>query len=110
MGAYKEVRARLTCPSCGTTGEVDVQFKYGSAVHHRYRLGSALVWGANDAGVPGRAVVVADGEGRCPSCSWDEDWPVYVTIEHDVIRAVLPAGGEDDFAAVQESFIVLRER
>lgn len=111
MGAFNEVRVPLICPNCGLSAAIDVQFKYGSVVHHKYTLGSALRWGANDVGVPGRAVVVVDGEGsRCPHCGWNDDWPVYVLIENDVIRAVSPATGEHDFTPPHETFVVLRER
>lgn len=111
MGAFNEVRAQLVCPNCRVSVVIDVQFKYGSVVHHRYTLGSTLRWGANDVGVPGRAVVVVDGEGsRCPNCGWTEDWPVYVVVENDVIREVIPATGEHDFKSLHETFVVLRER
>ena len=111
MGAYNEVRARLTCPNCKATVDVDVQFKYGAVAHHKYHIGSAIVWGANDAGTPGHAVVVADGEAvRCPNCAWDDDWPVYVAFERDIICGVIPADGQHDFASAHEAFIVLRDR
>lgn len=75
MGLYNEVRARLTGPSCGKEVEADVQFEYGSVVHHLYGLGDKLVWSANDVGRPGRTLVVADGEAmNCPACGYDSDW------------------------------------
>lgn len=110
MGAYNEVRARLTCPSCAKEVEADVQFKYGSVHQHKYNLADKLIWGGNDAGRPGRTLVVADGEAtKCSACGYDSDWPAYVTIEHDIIRSVGTATGEYDFVSAVDTFIVLRE-
>jgi hypothetical protein len=110
MGAYNEVRGVLTCPSCGQQTEGDVQFKYGSAVHHRYGIGEKLVWGANDIGRPGLQTVVVDGEaGPCPNCGHAGDWPVYVFIKDDVIDRVTDANGIYDFASSGTSFLVLND-
>ena len=94
MGAFNDVRARVTCPSCTKDVEVEVQFKYGSVWQHHYELGATLLWGTNDVGQPGRALVIADGEaGECPACGYDGDWPAYVTIERDVIQSARTSTG-----------------
>lgn len=108
MGAFNDVRARLICPSCANDAEVEVQFKYGSVWQNHYAMGDTLRWGTNDVGQPGRALVIVDGEATtCPACGHDGDWPVYVTIERDIIQSARTATGEHDFAALDESFVVI---
>jgi hypothetical protein len=102
MGAFNEVHAAVPCPRCEETVETDVQFKYGAVVQHQYKVGDKIIWGANNVGMPGKELVVVDGEGtQCPKCGYDGDWPLYVTIERDVIRSVSAPTGEHDFV-VQE--------
>lgn len=110
MGAFNELQGELTCPRCLNPVTTDIQFKYGSVVHRRYKLGDTLVWGSNDIGKPGRRLVILDAEGtRCPNCQYDGDWPAYVRVRDDVLTSVESATGAYDFASVHESFLVLQE-
>jgi hypothetical protein len=109
MGAYNEVLGTAECPRCHNTVETSVQFKYGSTVHDVYRLGDTLVWGANDIGVPGAAKVVVDGEGGiCPSCGFNGDWPILITVHRDKLMSLSPPSAQYDFSVSGEGFIVLQ--
>jgi hypothetical protein len=108
MGAFNVLRAEATCPQCGNSPEVEVQFKYGSTWQREYAIGDVLSWGKNDIGEPTHERVVADGAaGPCPSCGYDGDWDLDIFIERDRITRVEPRSGRYDFVTNGRTYVVL---
>jgi hypothetical protein len=109
MSAFNTVVAKLECPNCRSVVTMPVQFKFGNTWQFQYEVGDLLRWGGNDIGQPMLRHVVVDGvaAGRCPRCSYDSEWNVYVHIENDRITRVENADGRFDFAASGKNYLVL---
>ena len=105
MGLFNTVAATLTCPKCGVSSEVRVQFKYGQTWQYDYKLGERLRWGKPQRGEAGCAEVVVNGVDICPACK--DEWDLYVFVSHDVLDSVRFADGTHDFFGTGETFIVL---
>jgi Zn ribbon nucleic-acid-binding protein len=107
MSAFNTVEISGTCPSCKKEVNLDVQFKYGDAGQHRYKLGDVITWGGNDVGRPGRSRVIVEGFAVCPACDSELDYEVW--LESDNIVAVKPATGTYDLASTPDGYIVIEE-
>jgi len=106
MGAFNEVYAELTCPRCGKSSFMVIQFKFGDTWQHEYRVGEKLKWGGNDVGSPDqRCVLVAGLAGPCPFCDAD-GLECDVVVEFDVIAAVTASSGTTVREA-KEGFVVV---
>lgn len=111
MAAFNEILDVVfeECPDCGARVHRSVQFAFGDTWQHRYHLGDRLVWGGNDVGEPGHALVVADGYvSPCPVCGADTHAGRYdVRIESGIIASVVPSTGTHDFLRGHTSYVVV---
>jgi hypothetical protein len=111
MGLYNIVDSAVAevCAACSSSILRSVQFRFGDAWLHAYRVGDEIRWGGNDEGRPGMALVVADGYGEpCPSCRHlPTDARYEVWIRRDRIDSVRPFSGHFDFGADMSSFKVV---
>jgi hypothetical protein len=109
VGAYNIVLVPWEDAKSGRKLTLRVQFKFGDTWQFEYRVGDRIRWGGNDIGPRDAKYVVVDGalEGDPPE-DVSEDFEIY--IEDSVIKRVLPASGQHDFAKLGKTFIVLDDR
>jgi hypothetical protein len=94
MAAFNVLHATVPCPNCGTTVDLELQFRYGDTWQHLYKVGDRVRWGGNDVGTPGRRRVLVEAiGGPCPRCGSD-NLDFTIVIENDVIQSVEPAQAE----------------
>lgn len=106
MGAFNVLQVRTHCASCGEEVDLRLQFKYGDTWQLEYEVGDEVRWGGNDIGTPDARRVVLDAPAEaCPNCGARGDFEIF--IESGKLVGFQPASHQYDFAAHQESFIVL---
>jgi ribosomal protein S27AE len=83
MGASNELVLEESCPRCGAAPIV-LQFTYGEAWQHRYRVGDVLALGRPAVDTPGRRRVLVQAEAEpCPSCGSDHAKPYASEVRED---------------------------
>ncbi len=96
MGIYNLLFETLSCPRCGRSARVDLQFRIGLLDLIEYEPGDSIRWHGRGIRAPrerspdGR--YESEGWATCPSCH--QDFVALVTVVEDVIQpsVVLPLG------------------
>ena len=90
MGTYNLLHTTASCPRCGTTGPVVVEFAFGLLDLRDYGLGDRIEWGTKGLRSPSRRPPGGDHDGEgyaeCPRCG--KDYWVRITVRNDAITAV----------------------
>jgi hypothetical protein len=90
MGSYNILHATTTCPRCGETGPVEIEFTFGQLDFHDYEVGDTIDWGVKGLREPRQRPVGGNFEGEgyveCPVCH--KDYWVWITVRQDVITDV----------------------
>lgn len=96
MGIYNLLFETLSCPRCGRSARVDLQFRIGLLDLIEYEPGDSIRWQGR--GIrsprerPSGGCYQSEGWATCPSCN--QDFVALVTVDEDVIQpsVVLPLG------------------
>ena len=105
--------SEVRCSHCGDGYEGRVQFKYGNAWQHIYRIGDKIEWGGNDVGKPRKRHVKVYGileNDICPACGLANEANEFdIQIENDIIVGMSKIQDVKDYSTGERDFVIIKE-